>query len=105
MERARINERTASGRNLAKATLAATGKTHRGKASLGRPAKADADAVKAWRTADKDKIKSISETAKNFKRSETTVKRYCAARPIFRPNSSLVCKIRIRITRPRRDAL
>jgi putative DNA-invertase from lambdoid prophage Rac len=76
MERARINERTASGRLLAKATLAATGKTHRGKDSLGRPAKADAAAVKAWRTTEKA---SISDTATHFKLSESTVKRYCAA--------------------------
>ena len=49
MERQRINEHTASGRELAKATLASTGKTHRGKESLGHPAKADAVAVKAWK--------------------------------------------------------
>jgi putative DNA-invertase from lambdoid prophage Rac len=76
MEKARINERTASGRALAKTTLAATGKTHRGKDSLGRPAKADAAAVKAWRTENK---KSISEAAKHFELSDSTVKRYCAA--------------------------
>jgi len=76
MERARINERTAAGRQLAKATLAATGKTHRGKDSLGRPVKADAAQVKAWRTSEK---KSINETAEHFKLSESTVKRYCAA--------------------------
>jgi putative DNA-invertase from lambdoid prophage Rac len=76
MERARINERTTAGRQLAKATLAATGKTHRGKDSLGRPVKADAAAVKAWRKTEKA---SISETAKEFKLSESTVKRYCAA--------------------------
>lgn len=80
MERARINERTASGRALAKTTLAATGKTHRGKDSLGRPVKADAAAVKAWREAQLDGRKaSISATAKHFKLSESTVKRYCAA--------------------------
>jgi putative DNA-invertase from lambdoid prophage Rac len=76
MERARINERTTAGRQLAKATLAATGKTHRGKDSLGRPAKADAAAVKVWRTTEKA---SISDTATHFKLSESTVKRYCAA--------------------------
>lgn len=78
MERARISERTAAGRNLAKATLAATGRTHRGRASLGRPTKADAPTVKAWRM-EFEKIKSISETAKHFKLSESTVKRYCAS--------------------------
>lgn len=76
MERARINERTAAGRQLAKATLATTGKTHRGKESLGRPAKANAAAVKAWRT---NENKSIREAAEHFKLSASTVKRYCAA--------------------------
>jgi putative DNA-invertase from lambdoid prophage Rac len=76
MERARINERTASGRSLAKQSLAATGLTHRGKTSHGRPAKADAAAVKAWR---KDNAASISEAAAYFKLSDSTVKRYCVA--------------------------
>ena len=76
MERARINERTQSGRDLAKATLAATGKTHKGKESMGRPAKADAAAVKAWKEAEKA---SISATAKHFGLSNSTVKRYCAS--------------------------
>jgi putative DNA-invertase from lambdoid prophage Rac len=75
MERSRINERTAAGRQLAKATYAATGKTHRGKASLGRRAKASATEVKAWRESQKA---SISETAKHFQLSDSTVKRYCA---------------------------
>jgi putative DNA-invertase from lambdoid prophage Rac len=76
MERARINERTSSGRALAKLTLAATGKTHRGKDSLGRPVKADAAAVKAWRTLNGA---SISQAAAQFGLSDSTVKRYCAA--------------------------
>jgi putative DNA-invertase from lambdoid prophage Rac len=76
MERQRINERTASGRELAKATLEATGKTHRGKESLGRPAKADAAEVKAWKLKEKA---SISATATHFGLSDSTVKRYCAA--------------------------
>ena len=76
MERARIAERTANGRTLAKASLAATGLTHRGKVSLGRPAKADGPAVKAWREVNNA---SISAVAKEFKLSESTVKRYCAA--------------------------
>lgn len=81
MERQRINERTASGRELAKVTFEATGKTHKGKESLGRPVKADAVAVREWRegqNADGVK-KSIAETAGYFKLSESTVKRYCAA--------------------------
>lgn len=76
MERARINERTANGRTLAKASLAATGLTHRGKESLGRPVKADGAAVKAWRTENKA---SISAAAAHFGLSDSTVKRYCAA--------------------------
>jgi putative DNA-invertase from lambdoid prophage Rac len=76
MERQRINERTASGRELAKATLAATGKTHKGKDSLGRKPKADAAAVKAWKEENKA---SISATATQFNLSDSTVKRYCAA--------------------------
>lgn len=76
MERSRINERTAAGRTLARATLEATGRTHRGKESMGRPVKADASAVKAWRT---ERIASIAEVAKHFGLSVSTVKRYCAA--------------------------
>jgi putative DNA-invertase from lambdoid prophage Rac len=76
MERQRINERTSAGRELAKATLAATGKTHRGKETLGRPAKANAAAVKAWKVGNQA---SISQTAAHFGLSDSTVKRYCAA--------------------------
>lgn len=76
MERQRINERTASGRELAKASLEATGKTHRGKESLGRPAKADAAMVKAWRVQNNA---SISQAAAHFNLSDSTVKRYCSA--------------------------
>jgi len=76
MERHRIAQRTQSGRDLAKVTHAATGKTHKGKDTLGRPAKADSATVKAWRTTNG---KSISETAAHFQLSESTVKRYCAA--------------------------
>lgn len=76
MERERIKERTANGRDVAKASLAATGKTHRGKESLGRPAIADASKVCAWR---KEHSASISATAAHFNLSASTVKRYCAA--------------------------
>lgn len=75
MERKRIRERTASGREVARASLAATGMTHKGKISLGRPAAADAEAVKAWR---KENSASIRETAEHFHLSDSTVKRYCA---------------------------
>ena len=74
MERERIRERTSNGRDVARASLAATGKTHRGKESLGRPALADSAAVSAWRTANKA---SIATTAKQFNLSDSTVKRYC----------------------------
>jgi putative DNA-invertase from lambdoid prophage Rac len=76
MERQRIKERTAAGRELAKAKLAATGKTHRGKESMGRPTKADAATVKEWRNQNKA---SISQAAAHFALSDSTVKRYCAA--------------------------
>jgi putative DNA-invertase from lambdoid prophage Rac len=73
MERQRIRERTATGRELARATLAATGKTHRGKDSLGRPPAQDAAAVRAWRSENRA---SIRATAEHFNLSASTVKRY-----------------------------
>lgn len=76
MERRRIRERTEGGRAAARAALEATGKTHRGKDSLGRPKAADAASVAAWR---REKGASIRETAERFSLSEATVKRYCAA--------------------------
>ena len=75
MERTKIKERTAAGREAARAALAATGKTHRGKDSLGRPRAMDGAEVAAWRTANG---KSIAETAVHFDLSPATVKRYCA---------------------------
>jgi putative DNA-invertase from lambdoid prophage Rac len=76
MERARIKERCDAGRAAAKESLAATGKTHRGKASLGRPVAGDRTAVMAWRTSNGA---SIAVTAAQFGLSIATVKRYCAA--------------------------
>ncbi|NTZ43262.1 recombinase family protein [Altererythrobacter sp. SALINAS58] len=76
MERQRIKERCDAGRQAARASLAANGKTHRGKASLGRPFAADSDAVAQWR---KDNGASIAKTAQEFGLSAATVKRYCAA--------------------------
>lgn len=73
MERQRIAERTAAGRAVAKASLAATGKTHKGKTSLGRPVRADATAVAEWRSASGA---SIAETAAHWGLSAATVKRY-----------------------------
>lgn len=75
MEREKIIARTAAGRETAVASLAATGKTHRGKESMGRPVKGDKGAVLAWRAANNA---SISKTAEHFHLSEATVKRYCA---------------------------
>jgi len=76
MERQRVAERTRAGRDAAKASLAATGRTHRGKASLGRPMAQDAASVVAWRRENKA---SIATTARQFGLSPATVKRYCAS--------------------------
>jgi len=75
MERRKIKERTEGGRAAARAALEATGRTHRGKESLGRPKAADAGVVVAWR---REHSASIRETAKHFDLSEATVKRYFA---------------------------
>lgn len=74
MERKRIMERTAAGREVARDLLARTGKTQHGKTSLGRPKAADAAEVKAWRSAHSA---SIPETAEHFGIGTATVKRYC----------------------------
>lgn len=74
MERQRIKERCDAGRAAAKASLALTGKTHRGKASLGRPVAHDREALLAWR---RDNGASIAKTATHFGVSTATVKRYC----------------------------
>lgn len=77
MEHATIVERLAGGKVVARASLEATGKTHKGKTSLGgRPVAADAASVVAWRAANSA---SIEATAKNFGLGTATVKRYCAA--------------------------
>jgi putative DNA-invertase from lambdoid prophage Rac len=73
MEREKIIARTTAGRATAVASLAATGKTHRGKDSMGRPVKGDKAAVLAWRAANGA---SIRLTAEHFQLSEATVKRY-----------------------------
>ena len=72
LERTRINERTAAGRKLAKETLVKTGKTHRGKESLGRPKEIDYKAVTKWRVAN---AASIASTACHFGISTASVKR------------------------------
>lgn len=76
MERHKIKERTEAGRAAARASLEATGKTHRGKESLGRPKAQDGTAVALWR---RQNGASIKGTAEHFGLSEATVKRYCAA--------------------------
>jgi putative DNA-invertase from lambdoid prophage Rac len=76
MERLRIKMRCEAGRIAGRASLAATGKTHRGKASLGRSKIHDPKNVAAWR---RENGASISQTAKQFQVSAQTVKRYCAA--------------------------
>lgn len=74
LERQRIKERCDSGREAARRSLAASGRTHRGKASLGRPKAADPASVVKWR---KETSASISATAAYFSLSPATVKRYC----------------------------
>lgn len=75
MERQKILERTQAGREAARQSLALTGRTHRGKSSLGRPKKANAREVVAWRNANKA---SLTATAAHWSLSLATVKRYCA---------------------------
>ncbi len=75
MERRRIAERTAAGREAARASLAVTGRTHKGKESLGRPFAGDAEEVRRWR---RETGGSIKDAAARFGVSVATVKRYCA---------------------------
>jgi putative DNA-invertase from lambdoid prophage Rac len=75
IERNRIKERCEAGREAARVSLRATGRTHRGKVSLGRPKAADGAEVIAWRKANGA---SIQETARQFGISPTSVKRYQA---------------------------
>jgi putative DNA-invertase from lambdoid prophage Rac len=79
MERSKIKERTSAGREAARASLAATGKTHRGKESLGRPMARDGGEVAAWRA---ENAASIAQTAAHFDLSPATVKRYCAGHAV-----------------------
>lgn len=83
MEKRRIVERCEAGREAAKASLAATGRTHRGKTSLGRPPGRGKNGVvvkphevTAWRAAH---AASIAATAEHFGVSTATVKRYVRA--------------------------
>lgn len=75
MERERIRERCEAGRAAARKAIRETGKTHRGKASLGRPLAADPGEVRRWRT---EAGASIRQTMEKFAISKSTVERYCA---------------------------
>ena len=75
MERKRIAERTAAGRELATKTLEETGKTHRGKTSMGRPVVVVPEVVFKWRAVNSA---TIAQTAEHFGISTATVKRYCS---------------------------
>lgn len=75
MERMRIRERCDAGRAAARASLVESGKTHRGKVSMGRPVKVNAVEVRAWRQMHKA---SLARTANHFNISQSTVKRYCS---------------------------
>lgn len=77
LERNRIKERCEAGRAAAKASLAATGMTHRGKRSLGRPEAGDRAAIVAWRRENKA---TIAATAAHWNVSVATVTRYCSPR-------------------------
>ena len=75
MERQRIRERCDAGRDAARTSLAATGRTHKGKTSLGRPKAAVPSEVAAWR---KSNAASIRQTCEQFSLSKATVARYCS---------------------------
>ncbi len=75
MERQRIKERCDTGRAAARVALEATGRTHRGKVSMGRPTAANPAEVVAWR---RENDASISATMEQFGISKATVARYCA---------------------------
>lgn len=85
MERLRIAERTAAGREVAKKALEAFGRTHRGKSSLGRPSAVDPVAVRSWR---RENAASIAVTAKHFGISAATVSRYCQLASSPKPDIS-----------------
>jgi putative DNA-invertase from lambdoid prophage Rac len=74
LERIRINERTAAGRKVAKEAFERTGRTHKGKLSLGRPLKVDPNLIAKYRSSNQA---SISATATYFGVSTATVKRAC----------------------------
>lgn len=73
LEKRRIRDRIAAGRRTAQESLRTTGRTHKGKASLGRPKSLDGASVRLWRASNKA---SISQTAAHFRVSVATAKRY-----------------------------
>lgn len=75
MERERIRERCDAGRLAARKAIRETGRTHRGKASLGRPRAADPVEVRKWRS---QTGATIRQTMERFSISKATVERYCA---------------------------
>lgn len=79
LERQRITERTRLGREAARKALEATGRTHRGATSLGRPKVVSGPEIARWRqTNGRDGQRaSIAATAAHFGVSVATVKRYC----------------------------
>ena len=85
LERRKILERTSAGRDAARASLSATGRTHRGKASLGRPFATDGATVVGWRKANDA---SIKDTAAHFKISVATVKRYASTITLARAGAA-----------------
>jgi putative DNA-invertase from lambdoid prophage Rac len=76
LKRQRIKERCDAGRDAARASLLSTGKTHKGKVSLGRPKAADAAELARWR---KENSATIPQTMTRFGISKATVARYCSA--------------------------
>ena len=76
LERTKINERTTAGRKIAKETFQRTGKTHKGKLSLGRPKSFNPKQVVEWRAANQA---SISATAAHWGISTASVKRAASA--------------------------
>lgn len=77
MERERIRERCDAGRLAARKAIRETGKTHRGKASLGRPRAADPSEVRKWRS---ETGATIRQTMERFSISKATVERCCASK-------------------------
>lgn len=67
--------KTLNARTAARKAIRETGKTHRGKASLGRPLAADPTEVRDWRSKTGA---SIRRTMAKFEISKSTVERYCA---------------------------